>query len=145
MSADKRASQVSRQIDQLSRMLGMILTIKENQPVGIIRLSEITGMPTHKVRYILHLLQEDGVIEPSSNGCVLTGGYGSYISDCLRQLRIAEESIEKIEEMFSGWDQRESYFIRLVRCGAVWLGRGVWRALHPKSSICGGDSRGRPR
>jgi len=27
----------------------------------------------------------------------------------------------------------------------VWLGRGAWRALHPKSSIRGGDSRGRPR
>ena len=40
--------------------------------MGIIRLSEALHLPIHKVRYSLHLLEREGVIQPSADGAVVT-------------------------------------------------------------------------
>src|SRR5216117_4552215 len=35
--------------------------IMENQPIGIIRLSELLNFPQHKVRYSLRILEQEGL------------------------------------------------------------------------------------
>lgn len=44
----------------------------DHGPIGIIRLSQITGQPQHMIRYSLRTLEKDGIIKPSSQGAVLT-------------------------------------------------------------------------
>jgi predicted transcriptional regulator len=50
----------------------MLKAIMENQPIGIIRLSELLDFPQHKVRYSLRILEQEGLIKPSPEGAVTT-------------------------------------------------------------------------
>ena len=65
-------SVAEKEIDLLSRHLDVLKTVKEQGPIGIIRLSQITGQPQHMIRYSLRTLENDGVIKPSPQGAVVT-------------------------------------------------------------------------
>jgi predicted transcriptional regulator len=47
-------------------------TVKEHGPIGIIKLSQMTGQPQHMVRYSLRTLEKDGIIQPSPQGAIVT-------------------------------------------------------------------------
>jgi predicted transcriptional regulator len=61
-----------KELDLLSRHLDVLQTVKDHGPIGIIRLSQITGQPQHMIRYSLRTLEKDGIIEPSPNGAIVT-------------------------------------------------------------------------
>ena len=61
-----------KELDLLSRHLDVLKTVKEHGPVGIIRLSQMTGQPQHMIRYSLRTLEKDGIIIPSPNGAIVT-------------------------------------------------------------------------
>jgi len=44
----------------------------ESEPIGIVKMSNKTGYPHHKVRYSLRVLEEETLIEPSSQGAITT-------------------------------------------------------------------------
>ncbi len=56
----------------LERHLKVLKAVIENEPIGIIRLSQKTGLPLHAVRYSLRILEGEGLIEPSKSGAVTT-------------------------------------------------------------------------
>ena len=64
---------IETELDILKRHVHVLRTVQENQPMGIIKLSEITNYPQHMVRYSLRILEQDGLIEPSPQGAVTTG------------------------------------------------------------------------
>ena len=61
-----------KELELLSRHLEVLNTVKESGPVGIIRLSKMTGQPQHTIRYSLRTLEKDGLIKPSPNGAIVT-------------------------------------------------------------------------
>ena len=61
-----------RDLDLLHRHIAVLQAVEENQPVGIMRLSKRLGVPQHKVRYALRVLEQDGLIRPSRAGAVAT-------------------------------------------------------------------------
>ena len=63
---------IETELDILKRHLMVLETLKKNQPAGIIKLSELTQHPQHMVRYSLRILEQDGLIVPSSQGAVTT-------------------------------------------------------------------------
>jgi len=65
-------SKIESEIDLLQRHVRMLKAIMDNEPIGIIRLSELLGVPQHKVRYSLRILEQEGLIRPSSDGAVTT-------------------------------------------------------------------------
>jgi len=65
-------SVAEKELDLLSRHIDVLKTVKENGPVGIIRLSQMTGQPQHMIRYSLRTLEKDGLITPSPQGAVVT-------------------------------------------------------------------------
>lgn len=65
-------SVAEKELDLLSRHLEVLQTVKDNGPIGIIRLSQMTGQPQHTIRYSLRTLEKDGIIEPSPNGAIVT-------------------------------------------------------------------------
>ncbi len=65
-------SVIETELDILKRHIHVLKTLQEKQPMGIIKLSEITGYPQHMVRYSLRILEQDGLIEPSPKGAVTT-------------------------------------------------------------------------
>ena len=86
------------ELDLVERHLLMLKATKENQPVGIIRLSEITGIPCHKVRYSLRLLENDGLIQATQDGAIVTGRYEEYLKELETALREAVQRAEGIRE-----------------------------------------------
>lgn len=74
MSKEKTfiTSVARKEIDLLSRHIDVLTTVRDHGPIGIIRLSQVTGQPQHIIRYSLRTLEKGGVIKPSSNGAVVT-------------------------------------------------------------------------
>ena len=73
---DKNRSTITsvaeKELDLLCRHVDVLKTVKEHGPIGIIRLSQMTGQPQHMIRYSLRTLEKDGIITPSPNGAVVT-------------------------------------------------------------------------
>jgi len=65
-------SVAQKEIDLLSRHIDVLTTVRDHGPIGIIRLSQVTGQPQHMIRYSLRTLEKGGVIKPSPNGAVIT-------------------------------------------------------------------------
>jgi predicted transcriptional regulator len=61
-----------KELNLLGRHLDVLQTVKEHGPIGIIRLSQMTGQPQHMIRYSLRTLEKDGIITPSPQGAVVT-------------------------------------------------------------------------
>ena len=63
---------MKEEIELLSRHIEVARAVAEHQPIGIMKLSDILGLPTHRVRYSLHVLEQLGYIRASSEGAVAT-------------------------------------------------------------------------
>jgi len=65
-------SVAEKELGLLSRHLDVLKNVQDHGPIGIIRLSKITGQPQHMIRYSLRTLEKDGLITPSRDGAVVT-------------------------------------------------------------------------
>jgi len=90
------------ELDLIDRHLLMLRATKENQPIGIIRLSEITGIPRHKVRYSLRLLEKDGLIVATQEGAVVSDRYNDYLKQLESSLEAAMDRAEDIRKKVRG-------------------------------------------
>ena len=81
MTSESMIEKLVDELELLERHILMLKITKENQPVGIIRLSEILDIPKHKVRYSLRLLEKEGLISPSTEGARVTDKYDDYMRD----------------------------------------------------------------
>ncbi len=61
------------EIELLSRHLDVARAVADHQPIGIMKLSELLGEPSHRIRYSLHVLEQLGYIRASPEGAVATG------------------------------------------------------------------------
>jgi len=60
------------EIELLSRHIEVARTVAEHQPIGIMKLAEILDLPSHRIRYSLHVLEQLGYIRASTEGAVAT-------------------------------------------------------------------------
>ena len=82
-------SVAEKELDLLSRHIDVLKTVQKEGPIGIIRLSQVTGQPQHMIRYSLRTLEKEGVIQPSASGAIVT----DKVHDTLGTL---EQSIDEI-------------------------------------------------
>ena len=61
-----------KELGLLIRHIDVLRTVRDHGPIGIIRLSQVTGQPQHMIRYSLRTLEHDGIIKPSSQGAIIT-------------------------------------------------------------------------
>jgi predicted transcriptional regulator len=61
-----------KELDLLIRHIDILKTVRDHGPIGIIRLSQVTGQPQHVIRYSLRTLEHDGIIKPSAQGAIIT-------------------------------------------------------------------------
>ncbi len=54
------------------RHIEVIKVVSTHQPIGILKLSEIMDIPSHKIRYSLKVLEQLGYITASPSGAVAT-------------------------------------------------------------------------
>lgn len=94
-------SKIEGEIELLCRHVQMLKAIMEHEPIGIIRLSELLNIPQHKVRYSLRILEQEGLIQPSPDGAVITDKvepFLNHLKEILDNLRMTvtelKESLE---------------------------------------------------
>ncbi|MCL5665510.1 MAG: transcriptional regulator [Candidatus Thermoplasmatota archaeon] len=63
--------EVNNSLETLKRHVSIIKTLLMEQPLGIIKISQETGIPEHKIRYSLRILERSGIIAPSREGAIL--------------------------------------------------------------------------
>ena len=89
-------SVIETELEILKRHVDVLKTLQKNQPMGIIKLSELTNYPQHMVRYSLRILEQDGLVEPSSQGAVTTGDLPKTMSKLKKTLKNISETAEDL-------------------------------------------------
>ena len=85
------------QVEKESRDLSILEAVIDDGPIGIVRLAEETGVPEHKVRYSLRMLEDDGLVEPTPQGAIPADGIAERVSDINAGLDRLVERLEEIE------------------------------------------------
>ncbi len=83
---------VQHELELLKRHIIILKKVMESGPIGIMKLSLETGIPDHLVRYSLRVLEQQGLIAPSTQGAMAT----KSAQDAYSQLK---SELEKIGEM----------------------------------------------
>jgi len=99
--AGKMFAGTMEEMDLVERHILMLKATRENETVGIIRLSEILNIPRHKVRYSLRLLEQDGLIRATPEGAVVTDRYNEFMNDLSTQLDSVVVRINRLREQVS--------------------------------------------
>jgi len=80
----------------LERHLQVLRMVIENEPIGIVKMSNETGYPHHKVRYSLRVLEEENLIEPSSQGAITTERTSEFVDELDGKV---DDLVDKMEAM----------------------------------------------
>ena len=89
-------SVIETEVDILKRHVNILHTLQKDQPMGIIKLSEVSEYPQHMVRYSLRILEQDGIIEPSSKGAVTTDKVPETLNQLKKSLKEIARSVNEI-------------------------------------------------
>jgi len=87
---------LENQVEKEQRDVQILRAVIEHGPIGIVRLSEETDLPEHKVRYSLRMLEEDELIEPTPDGAVPSETIAADVEDINDGL---DRLIGRLEEM----------------------------------------------
>jgi len=92
---------LEKEVDMLERHLQVLRMVIENEPIGIVKMSNETGYPHHKVRYSLRVLEEENLIEPSSQGAITTESTQEFVDDLDEKVDVIVDQLQdmKIEDL----------------------------------------------
>lgn len=79
------------EIDLLERHIIVLNRVIEGAPIGIRKIAEETGMPEHKIRYSLRVLEQKGMIMPTTHGA-------SPTEKALEFQEVLDEMLERVVE-----------------------------------------------
>jgi predicted transcriptional regulator len=88
---------VEEEVDILDRHLQVLRTVKQNEPIGIVKTARELGYPHHKVRYSLRLLEEAELIEPTKQGAVTTDHADVFVETLNDDLNAAIERLHSMK------------------------------------------------
>jgi Uncharacterized protein conserved in archaea len=88
---------LEKEVDMLERHLQVLRMVIGNEPIGIVKMSNETGYPHHKVRYSLRVLEEENLIEPSSQGAITTDQTADFVDDLDDQLDDIGERLDTMK------------------------------------------------
>jgi predicted transcriptional regulator len=94
----KLADRISEELELLGRNVDILEQLSGRTPKGIIRLSEALHLPIHKVRYSLHLLEREGVIQPSADGAVVTDAARDFWTSLDKSLDEMSRRVDHLKE-----------------------------------------------
>lgn len=93
---DTMIDQLEDNADLVERHLSVLEHVFEDDPIGIVALSDATDLEHHEVRYSLRLLEQEEIVEPTSQGAVPAAAAGEFITDHEERL---DEVIEQLETL----------------------------------------------
>lgn len=93
---------VLHELELLKRHIIILKKVMDSGPIGIMKLSSETGIPDHLVRYSLRVLEQQGLIAPSTQGAVATKSAGEAYSELRSELGKIGEMTESIKRIGAG-------------------------------------------
>ncbi|MGA8543312.1 MAG: hypothetical protein WB947_07255 [Thermoplasmata archaeon] len=97
---------IVEELDLLARNVDIVEKLSKSPPTGIIRLSEALRLPIHKTRYSLHLLEREGVIQPSADGAVVTEKAREFWTNLDKSLDRMTVLVRQLKERVAEHDAR---------------------------------------
>ncbi len=92
-------SNLENEIELIRRHITILKLVIENEPIGIVKLSELSGIPQHKVRYSLRVLEQKGLIKPSIQGAITTKKTKRYIGTLSRRLETLAKELTELHNI----------------------------------------------
>ena len=89
-------SNLTNEVALLKRHVAILKLVSEKEPIGILKLSQLSGMPQHKVRYSLRILEQKGIIKPSSKGAISTKKAGRTMKSLPGDLKTISKKLSEI-------------------------------------------------
>jgi Uncharacterized protein conserved in archaea len=71
--------QARSELELIDRHILVLRIVIEQGPIGILKLSEMTQMQAHKVRYSLRVLEQNRLIKASPQGAVAGDAVGEFL------------------------------------------------------------------
>jgi predicted transcriptional regulator len=78
---DTMIDRLEKEVDMLLRHLEVLGMVVDSEPIGIVKMSNETGYAHHKVRYSLRVLEEESLIEPTSQGAITTDQTSAFVDE----------------------------------------------------------------
>jgi predicted transcriptional regulator len=85
------------EVNMMERHLQVLEMVIENEPIGIVKMSNESGYPHHKIRYSLRVLEEENLIEPSNQGAITTERAEGFVDELNGRLDEASYNIEEMK------------------------------------------------
>jgi len=92
-------SKIELELEMLERHLLILKYVIREEPIGIMKLAETTGLPKHKVRYSLRVLEHEGLIGPSMHGAVTTDKTRQFVQSVSARIDGVEKKVEEIKKL----------------------------------------------
>ncbi|MBV0924173.1 winged helix-turn-helix transcriptional regulator [Halomicroarcula limicola] len=92
---------LSNQVEKEGRDLTILEAVINNGPIGIVRLSEETGIPEHKVRYSLRMLEDDELVDPTPQGAIPADDIDQRVADINEGIETLVDRLEELEGLFA--------------------------------------------
>lgn len=92
---------VQHELELLKRHIVILKKVMDSGPIGIVKLSSETGIPNHLVRYSLRVLEQQGLIAPSTQGAVATKSAEEAYLEFSSELEKIGETTEQIKRICS--------------------------------------------
>ncbi|MCI4433992.1 MAG: transcriptional regulator [Thermoplasmata archaeon] len=84
------------ELNLLERHLKILKLLEKEGPVGIMRISQMTDIPPHRVRYSLRILETERMITATPEGAKIIGDLNSFYKNINLKMN---EILKKIEEL----------------------------------------------
>jgi len=102
---------VQHELELLKRHVIVLKKVMESGPIGIMKLSLETGIPDHLVRYSLRVLEQQGLIAPSTQGAVATRSaneaYAEFMDE-LERIEVMTDEIKRISRLLGDHNARNN-------------------------------------
>ena len=87
---------VDTELELLERHIIILNNVIQKGPIGIVKLSEETGIPNHKVRYSLRILEQEKMIIPSTLGAIATDEAREFMKNYKSSITSLKKKIDRI-------------------------------------------------
>jgi predicted transcriptional regulator len=92
-------TKIELELEMLERHLLILKYVIREEPIGIMKLAEMTGLPKHKVRYSLRVLEHEGLIGPSMHGAVSTEKTRQFVRTLESRIDGLEKKVEVLKKL----------------------------------------------
>ena len=93
---------LEKEADMLRRPLDVLGMVVDNEPIGIVKMSNETGYAHHKIRYSLRVLEEESLIEPSSQGAITTDQTSAFVDELDGRIDAVSNKLDEMKRNTTG-------------------------------------------